>query len=85
MCGYCLNGVVEEMELLLLPLLLLICYYGYFYFYDLFFLSLFFFLLTQPLADAVYYKNHDVIKLLEKHGANPLVCVCLLCGFFWIK
>nr|XP_048328298.1 integrin-linked protein kinase 1 isoform X5 [Ziziphus jujuba var. spinosa] len=25
----------------------------------------------QPLADAVYYKNHDVIKLLEKHGAKP--------------
>lgn len=25
----------------------------------------------QPLADAVFYKNHDVIKLLEKHGAKP--------------
>ncbi|KAA3466984.1 serine/threonine-protein kinase STY8-like isoform X3 [Gossypium australe] len=25
----------------------------------------------QPLADAVYYKNQYVIKLLEKHGAKP--------------
>lgn len=28
---------------------------------------------STPLADAIYYKNHDVIKLLEKHGAKPLV------------
>lgn len=28
----------------------------------------------QPLADAVYYKNHEVIKLLEKNGAKPPVC-----------
>lgn len=27
----------------------------------------------QPLADAIFYKKHDVIKLLEKHGAKPLV------------
>lgn len=27
----------------------------------------------QPLADAVYYKNQDIIKLLEKHGAVPTV------------
>ncbi|KAJ4729067.1 putative Protein kinase [Melia azedarach] len=26
---------------------------------------------STPLADAVYYKNHNVIKLLEKHGAKP--------------
>ncbi|KAM3699060.1 hypothetical protein ACJW31_06G232900 [Castanea mollissima] len=26
---------------------------------------------STPLADAVYYKNHGVIKLLEKHGAKP--------------
>ncbi|WRX08365.1 Serine-threonine/tyrosine-protein kinase [Theobroma cacao] len=25
---------------------------------------------ADPLADAVYYKNQDVIKLLEKHGAK---------------
>ncbi|XP_038987080.1 integrin-linked protein kinase 1-like isoform X2 [Phoenix dactylifera] len=24
----------------------------------------------QPLADAIHYKNHEVIKLLEKHGAK---------------
>ncbi|GFS45454.1 integrin-linked protein kinase family [Actinidia rufa] len=24
-----------------------------------------------PLADAIFYKNHDVIKLLEEHGATP--------------
>lgn len=30
-------------------------------------------LLKQPLADAIYYKNHDVIKLLEKRGAKPVV------------
>lgn len=24
----------------------------------------------QPLADAIHYQNHDVIKLLEKHGAK---------------
>ncbi|GAV77164.1 Pkinase domain-containing protein/Ank_2 domain-containing protein [Cephalotus follicularis] len=28
---------------------------------------------STPLADAVYYKNCDVIKLLEKHGAKPPV------------
>ncbi|KAH9706286.1 Integrin-linked protein kinase family [Citrus sinensis] len=28
-------------------------------------------LIEQPLADAVYYKHHDVIKLLEEHGAKP--------------
>lgn len=27
----------------------------------------------QPLADAMYYKNDDVIKLLEEHGAKPPV------------
>ncbi|RVW79042.1 Integrin-linked protein kinase 1 [Vitis vinifera] len=27
----------------------------------------------QPLADAIHYKNHDVIKLLEKHGAQHLM------------
>ncbi|KAG9448141.1 hypothetical protein H6P81_014269 [Aristolochia fimbriata] len=26
---------------------------------------------STPLADAIYYKNHDVIKLLERHGAKP--------------
>ncbi|KAF3642054.1 putative cyclic phosphodiesterase-like [Capsicum annuum] len=26
---------------------------------------------TKPLADAIHYKNHSVIKLLEKHGAKP--------------
>ncbi|GLT52544.1 hypothetical protein SLA2020_258790 [Shorea laevis] len=26
---------------------------------------------STPLADAIYYKNQDVIKLLEKHGAKP--------------
>ncbi|GKC95603.1 integrin-linked protein kinase 1-like protein [Tanacetum coccineum] len=25
-----------------------------------------------PLADALHYKNHDMVKLLEKHGAKPL-------------
>lgn len=30
-------------------------------------------LFKQPLADAVYYKNQDVIKLLEKHGAKSPV------------
>ncbi|KAF2314626.1 hypothetical protein GH714_028023 [Hevea brasiliensis] len=29
--------------------------------------------LFEPLADAIYYKNHDVIKLLEKRGAKPLM------------
>ncbi|KAF2290637.1 hypothetical protein GH714_014814 [Hevea brasiliensis] len=29
---------------------------------------------AEPLADAIYYKNHDVIKLLEEHGAKPPVC-----------
>ncbi|XP_065877553.1 serine/threonine-protein kinase 12 [Euphorbia lathyris] len=28
---------------------------------------------STPLADAMHYKNHDVIKLLEKHGAKPLM------------
>ncbi|XWS18559.1 hypothetical protein CRYUN_Cryun32bG0055700 [Craigia yunnanensis] len=28
---------------------------------------------STPLADAIYYKNHDVIKLLEKHGAKPFM------------
>ncbi|CAL0301285.1 unnamed protein product [Lupinus luteus] len=28
---------------------------------------------STPLADAIYYKKNDVIKLLEKHGAKPLV------------
>ncbi|XP_050233946.1 integrin-linked protein kinase 1 isoform X2 [Mercurialis annua] len=27
---------------------------------------------STPLADAIYYKNHDVIKLLEKRGAKHL-------------
>ncbi|KAK7276787.1 hypothetical protein RIF29_17933 [Crotalaria pallida] len=26
---------------------------------------------STPLADAMYYKNHHVVKLLEKHGAKP--------------
>ncbi|GFP87893.1 putative serine/threonine-protein kinase/receptor r831 [Phtheirospermum japonicum] len=26
---------------------------------------------STPLADAIYYKNNDVIKLLEAHGAKP--------------
>ncbi|CAL5190584.1 unnamed protein product [Lathyrus oleraceus] len=26
---------------------------------------------STPLADALYYKNHDVVKLLEHHGAKP--------------
>ncbi|XP_010529228.1 PREDICTED: serine/threonine-protein kinase STY8 [Tarenaya hassleriana] len=26
---------------------------------------------STPLADAIFYKNIDVIKLLEKHGAKP--------------
>jgi ankyrin repeat protein len=24
----------------------------------------------QPLADALHYQNHDVIKILEKHGSK---------------
>lgn len=28
---------------------------------------------STPLADAIHYKKHDVIKLLEKHGAKPLM------------
>ncbi|XP_057471700.1 integrin-linked protein kinase 1-like isoform X2 [Actinidia eriantha] len=28
---------------------------------------------SRPLADAIHYQNHDVIKLLEKHGAKPLM------------
>lgn len=28
---------------------------------------------STPLGDAIYYKNHEVIKLLEKHGAKPLM------------
>ncbi|XP_071930613.1 serine/threonine-protein kinase 12 isoform X2 [Coffea arabica] len=27
---------------------------------------------STPLSDAIHYKNHDVVKLLEKHGAKPL-------------
>lgn len=27
---------------------------------------------STPLADAIHYKKHDAIKLLEKHGAKPL-------------
>ncbi|KAL9243955.1 hypothetical protein vseg_017785 [Gypsophila vaccaria] len=27
---------------------------------------------STPLADAIWYKNQDVIKLLEKHGAKPV-------------
>ncbi|KAL6991296.1 hypothetical protein U1Q18_009413 [Sarracenia purpurea var. burkii] len=27
---------------------------------------------STPLADAIHYKNHDAIKLLEKYGAQPL-------------
>ncbi|KAL9992905.1 putative protein kinase TKL-Pl-5 family [Helianthus debilis subsp. tardiflorus] len=29
--------------------------------------------IVGPLADAIHYKNHDMIKLLEKHGAKPLM------------
>ncbi|XP_057429746.1 integrin-linked protein kinase 1 [Lotus japonicus] len=28
---------------------------------------------STPLADAIFYKNNDVIKLMEKHGAKPLM------------
>ncbi|GAA0144004.1 non-receptor serine/threonine protein kinase [Lithospermum erythrorhizon] len=28
---------------------------------------------STPLADSIHYNNHDVIKLLERHGAQPLV------------
>lgn len=28
---------------------------------------------STPLADAIYYKKHDVIKLLEENGAKPLM------------
>ncbi|KAJ4703731.1 putative Protein kinase [Melia azedarach] len=28
---------------------------------------------STPLADAIYYRNNDVIKILEKHGAKPLM------------
>nr|XP_043622147.1 integrin-linked protein kinase 1-like [Erigeron canadensis] len=28
---------------------------------------------STPLADAIHYKNHDMSKLLEKHGAKPLM------------
>ncbi|KAK9153170.1 hypothetical protein Sjap_000650 [Stephania japonica] len=28
---------------------------------------------STPLADAIFYKNHEVIKLLEKNGAKSLV------------
>ncbi|CAJ1962057.1 unnamed protein product [Sphenostylis stenocarpa] len=31
------------------------------------------FTLSNPLADAIFYKKNDVIKLLEKHGAKPLM------------
>lgn len=30
-------------------------------------------LAKQPLADAIHYNNHDIIKLLEKHGAKHSV------------
>ncbi|XP_057537158.1 integrin-linked protein kinase 1-like [Amaranthus tricolor] len=26
---------------------------------------------STPLADAIFYKNHEVVKLLENHGAKP--------------
>ncbi|GMI77704.1 BLUE LIGHT-DEPENDENT H+-ATPASE PHOSPHORYLATION [Hibiscus trionum] len=32
---------------------------------------------STPLADAIYYKNHEVIKLLEKNGAKPLGTFCI--------
>nr|GEX67930.1 hypothetical protein [Tanacetum cinerariifolium] len=32
----------------------------------------------QPLADALHYKNHDMVMLLEKHGAKPLISFLLL-------
>ncbi|XP_051115448.1 integrin-linked protein kinase 1-like [Andrographis paniculata] len=28
---------------------------------------------STPLADAIHYKNHDVIRLLEKHGAKRIM------------
>ncbi|KAF3946390.1 hypothetical protein CMV_027337 [Castanea mollissima] len=28
---------------------------------------------STPFANAIYYKRHDVIKLLEKRGAKPLM------------
>ncbi|KAI3764856.1 hypothetical protein L2E82_14873 [Cichorium intybus] len=28
---------------------------------------------STPLADAIHYKNHGVVKLLEKHGAKHLM------------
>lgn len=28
---------------------------------------------STPLADAIHYKNHDMVKLLEKHGAKRLM------------
>ncbi|KAI9198512.1 hypothetical protein LWI28_017216 [Acer negundo] len=28
---------------------------------------------STPLADAIHYKHHDMIKFLEKHGAKPLM------------
>ncbi|WJX26860.1 hypothetical protein P8452_15733 [Trifolium repens] len=28
---------------------------------------------STPLADAIFYKNNDVIKLLENHGAKPVM------------
>ncbi|XP_026392022.1 integrin-linked protein kinase 1-like [Papaver somniferum] len=28
---------------------------------------------STPLADAIHYKNHEVIKLLEKHGAKSMM------------
>jgi len=31
----------------------------------------------QPIADAIYYKNQDVIKLLEEYGAKPPVCTSI--------
>ncbi|KAK6919668.1 Serine-threonine/tyrosine-protein kinase, catalytic domain, partial [Dillenia turbinata] len=37
------------------------------------FIGLHFYIAQLPLADAIYYKNNDVIKLLENHGAKPPV------------
>ncbi|WOK99309.1 serine/threonine-protein kinase STY17-like [Canna indica] len=33
---------------------------------------------STPLADAIHYKNHEVIKLLEKHGANLRIAPMLV-------
>ena len=34
---------------------------------------------TQPLADAIFYKNADVIKILETHGAKHPVRMWFWC------